>query len=68
VPPHMLQDILLGEEPAESGVVDFAEERSRRVVIARPGGTSKRNLRGTRPPSRNLRAPLPLIFPVDGGR
>ena len=43
VRPHICRDIILGEEPAESGVVDFAEERSHRAVIARRAGRGQAN-------------------------
>lgn len=62
------RDQSLRDEPAEAGVIDFAEECSHGVVIARPGVGPKRNLRGTRPSGERLPAPLPVILPVDGGR
>ena len=55
------QGFILGEEPAEAGVVDFAEERSHRAVIARRAVT-KRIRRGPRPGEEKSPGPLPLIF------
>lgn len=43
-----------GEEPAQAGVVDFADECLHQVVIARPGAASKRIRRGPRPGCQRL--------------